>query len=96
MDSEKKYLLDDPGNIKLLLYALYAICAFLLVLDLVLNRHTIHDFETLFGFYGIYGFVSCVLLVLIAKWMRSFLIRPETYYDSEEPKGTEREFNVDP
>ena len=34
-------------------------------------------------FYPVYGFVGCVVLVLVAKWMRSFLMRPEDYYDED-------------
>ena len=32
------------------------------------------------GFYAIYGFVACVLLVVLAKVMRKVVMRPETYY----------------
>ena len=34
-----------------------------------------------YGFYGIFGFVACVALVLIAKQLRRVLMRPEDYYD---------------
>ncbi|MBI4420386.1 MAG: hypothetical protein HY560_06130 [Gemmatimonadetes bacterium] len=33
------------------------------------------------GFYGVYGFVSCVLLVVLARGVRRLLKRPEDYYD---------------
>jgi hypothetical protein len=36
------------------------------------------------GFYAFYGFVACVLLVLIAKQMRKVLMRKEDYYDVDE------------
>ena len=36
-----------------------------------------------FGFYGLFGFIVCVALVLAAKWMRTFLMRPEDYYDPD-------------
>jgi hypothetical protein len=32
-------------------------------------------------FYGLYGFVSCVLLVVAAKELRKVLMRSEDYYD---------------
>ena len=41
-----------------------------------------HPWEALFGFYGIYGFVACVILVLLAKEMRRILMRREDYYES--------------
>jgi hypothetical protein len=34
-----------------------------------------------FGFYGWFGFVACVALVLIAKQLRRIVMRPEDYYD---------------
>ena len=83
MENEKKYLLDNPQNVKRLLYFLYGCCALLFILDFVIPRHTTHSWENLWGFYAIFGFVACVILVLVAKWMRIFLMRPEDYYDHE-------------
>ena len=83
MINEKKYLFDNPQNVKRILYFLYGTCVLLFALDFVIHRHTSHSWETLWGFYAIYGFVSCVVLVMVAKWMRTFLMRPEDYYDHE-------------
>ena len=83
MENEKKYLFDKPNNIKRVLYLLYGCCALLFALDFVIHRHVMHDLENLWGFYPVYGFVGCVILVLVAKWMRSFLMRPEDYYDED-------------
>ena len=78
---EKQYLFDNPRNVSRLLGGFYVICGILLVLDFVLHRHTVHSWENLPGFYALYGFVACVLLVLIAKEMRKVLMRKEDYYD---------------
>lgn len=85
---EKRYLFDKPENVKRLMHGLYAVCGLLVVLDFVIHRHILHSWERLPAFYAIYGFVGCVLLVLIAKLMRTFLMRPEDYYLSreQEPK----------
>ena len=40
------------------------------------------------GFYAIFGFGACVLLVLAAKALRRLLMRPEDYYA---PYGVESE-----
>ncbi|WP_223668447.1 hypothetical protein [Kangiella shandongensis] len=85
-NSEKKYLFDKPKNVKRLLYGLYSCCIALVLLEFVIHRHIYHSWEELFGFYPIYGFIGCVLLVLIAKWMRTFLMRDEDYYDKLEQK----------
>ncbi len=81
MKNKKQYLFDDPKNIKRLLNIFYLCCAVLVVLDFVIHRHIGHDWENLWAFYPIYGFVGCVVLVVIASWMRTFLMRAEDYYD---------------
>lgn len=82
MKDEKKYLFDDPKNIKRLLNIFYLCCVLLVILDFVIHRHTMHEWDSLWAFYPIYGFVGCVVLVLVATWMRKLLMRPEDYYDS--------------
>ena len=81
MKDEKQHFFDKPGNVRRTMHALYAICAVLLVLDVILHRHVVHSWESLWGFYPLYGFVGCVVLVLVAKWMRTFLMRSEDYYE---------------
>jgi len=78
---DKEYFFDKPENIKKLLKVFYVCCAILLLLDIVVHRHIVHGWEKLPGFYPLYGFVGCVLLVLIAKEMRKVLMRKEDYYD---------------
>ncbi|MCW8831697.1 MAG: hypothetical protein OQK09_07330 [Colwellia sp.] len=82
MKDEKKYLFDDPKNVKRLLHILYVCCALLVILDFVIHRHTMHDWEKVWAFYPIYGFIGCVVLVIVATWMRTFLMRSEDYYDN--------------
>jgi len=36
------------------------------------------------GFYSLYGFVACVILVLLAKEMRKLVMRDEDYYERRE------------
>jgi hypothetical protein len=78
---EKRHLFDDPKNVKRVLYILYAICAGLFIGDFFINRPIEHPWEALFGFYAIFGFTACVLLVLGAKEMRKIVMRKEDYYD---------------
>ena len=77
---KRKYWLDEKKNVSLLIRALVLCCGLLLVLDFVLHRHISHPIEKLPGFYPLYGFVGCVLLVIIAKWLRLWLMRDEDYY----------------
>jgi phage-related holin len=81
MEPLKQYWLDKPGNVKKLLIILYVVCALLLLTDVFYHKHAIISLEESFGFYGIYGFVACVILVLVAKEMRRLLGRAEDYYE---------------
>ena len=83
MEKEKQHIFDNPRNIKRLLRVFFTLCAVLLLLDLVHHRHAIHAWEHLWGFYGIFAFVACVALVLIAKQLRKVLMRSEDYYDAD-------------
>lgn len=91
MANAKHHLFDNPRNVKRLLYILYTCCLVLFLLDFVIHRHIYHHWERLIGFHAVYGFVGCVVLVLIAKWMRTFLMREEQYYDREELEQSEKE-----
>ncbi len=90
MANDKKHIFDNPDNVQRVLYLLYFCCAILFLLDFIIHRHKIHPWEGLLGFYAVYGFVGCVVLVLVAKWMRTFLMRDEDYYNRYEldPKET--------
>jgi hypothetical protein len=77
----KKHIFDNKKNVWRVIYALHAVCGISLLAELFVHRHVEHPWEGLFGFYAVYGFVACVLLVLIAKEMRKVVMRPEDYYD---------------
>lgn len=72
---------DKKANVDRLLYAFYLICAVVVVLELVIHRHTYTSWEGLFGFHAWYGFASFWMLVMVAKRLRRVLMRPEDYYD---------------
>ncbi len=73
--------LDRPGSVDKIYWSVVAVCAGLLPLDFFYHKHTELEIERYFGFYGIYGFVCCVFLVLAAKELRKLLMRGEDYYD---------------
>ena len=79
-DNERTWI-DDPKNVDKIVYALYAVCALLFVVDIFVPKHGPFAIEHWFGFYALYGFVACVGLVIAAKWLRTILMRPEDYYD---------------
>ena len=94
---EAKRWLDEPGNVSLFLRVFFWICGICLIADLVfyLVSHKHHAFaddslagaaEGLPTFYGIYGFLACVALILVSKLMRGIngkkiLMREEDYWE---------------
>lgn len=84
MKKYQNHLFDNPKNVRWTIRLLIAICAVLFGLDFILHRHSVHPMDGVGGFYAIYGFVGCVVLVFIAKWLRKILMRPEDYYQADQ------------
>lgn len=80
MKNEKKYWLDEPHNVDKIFWGLVGLCALLAVLDFLYPKHGHFLWEGWIGFYGVYGFLSCVGLVLLAKQLRKVVKRDERYY----------------
>ena len=90
-NDEQTHYFDDPGNVRRFLRVFYALCLTVVLLDplgMLLHglglgelRHAERSWEGVPGFYAVYGFVACVLLVLVAKKLRGILMRDEDYYD---------------
>ncbi|MCW8092763.1 hypothetical protein [Alteromonas sp. ASW11-130] len=86
---EKVYFFDKPENVRLILRIFYFLCVVLFLLDFFVHRHIYVYFESIPTFYALYGFVACVVLVLIAKLMRKVLMRDENYFsDASQPDST--------
>ena len=81
MKPEKKYWLDNPGNVRKILYALYGLWALLVLADFVYKKETHFPVEGWFGFFGIFGLLACGGVILASKVLRVFLKREEDYYD---------------
>lgn len=77
---EKTYWLDKRRNVDKVYWAVVVICVALFLADAFYAKHPSFDMEYLFGFYGLFGFVACVGLVLAAKEMRKLLKRGEDFY----------------
>ena len=84
---EKTHFFDNSRNLKYFINTFFGICIILICIDLFFHRHPsfsngVFPLEEFFGFYAIYGFVACVLLVIVAKELRKILMRKEDYYDA--------------
>lgn len=61
------------------------IMALLVIIDIIVPPAYVRfPWDGLGGFPAVYGFISCVLLIAIAKGLgKLFLYQPEDYYDDE-------------
>lgn len=64
-----------------------------LILDVIwLHTHRLHyhfSFQYLPQFFALFGFIGCMLLILIAKAMGWFIVVDEDYYEKRERKREE-------
>ena len=72
---------DKPGNVKRFLGFFYISLVVLLIVDFFIHKHADFPWESAPDFFAVYGFVSCVLLIFIAKGLRILIKRDEDYYD---------------
>jgi hypothetical protein len=81
-ENEKKYLFDNPRNVKILLRSFFSSLVVLLIIEFFVHKHPHFGCEGWLEFYAVYGFVACVALVLAAKYiLRPIMKRREDYYD---------------
>lgn len=79
-------LLTRPAAVKVTLTALSVVCGALFLLDFSfllpgMDKHAHYAWENWPGFYAVYGFVSCFLLVILARMvLRPLVKRDEDYY----------------
>jgi len=76
------HFFDKPENVKRVLMGFYLFLILLVVVDLFLSKHLFFPWEGYPSFYATYGFVACVGLVLVARFiLRPMVKRKEGYYD---------------
>lgn len=82
MSQDKKHIWDDRKNLITLLKVFFTLSVMLFCVDFFVHKDAHLPWEEWPGFYAIYGFVACVILVLVAKYiLRPLVIRKEDYYD---------------
>jgi len=89
-NSKSQGWFDRPKNVRKIIYGLFAVCAVFVIIDIVFwftgfDKHPYLKWETWPGFYAVYGFVACVLLVIVSRYLlRPLVMRGEDYYDNDE------------
>ena len=74
-------IFDKPENVKRFLGFFYVSLVVLLIVDFFIHKHAEFPWEDAPDLFAVYGFVSCVGLIFIAKLLRIFIKRDEHYYD---------------
>ena len=73
-------IFDKPRNVRILLVCFYISLGILLIADFFIHKHAEFPWEAYPDFFAAYGFISCVLLIYIAKLLRRLVKRGEDYY----------------
>ena len=78
-----KILENLVKNTKTLKRIAYVILVLTVALDFFIPRHHVHFFwDEIPGFSAVYGFISCILIIIVSKTLGHYwLSRPEDYYD---------------
>ena len=73
----------DKLSTKIVKKIAYGILVLLILADFIIPRHEIHFFgDKITGFWSLFGFISCVLIIVVSKWIgHHWLVRDEDYYD---------------
>ena len=58
-----------------------ALFVLILLTEFFVALHPHFDIEKIFGFYAIFGFLSCVGLIIFAKLLGFLIKRKDDYYD---------------
>ncbi len=72
---------DKKKNVTNFLLVFYLSLIGLLGADFLIDKHDHIEIGNAPEFYAFYGFISCVMLIFIAKVLRVLIIRDEKYYD---------------
>ncbi len=57
------------------------VLAVVVLAELMIHRHSYFGIDGWFGFSAVYGFITCVVMVVAAKLLGYLIKRREDYYD---------------
>ncbi|MBM4182150.1 MAG: hypothetical protein FJ209_11435 [Betaproteobacteria bacterium] len=75
-----EHWLDNPLNVKKLWRGFIAVLALTVIAGFFTDLHPHFEIEGWYGFYAVYGFITCLLMILGAKALGLLLKRPDTQY----------------
>jgi hypothetical protein len=75
-----KHWLDSKKNVKRLWRGFLVVLALTVFAEFFVHLHATFALEGWFGFHAWFGFITCVLMIVGAKFLARFLKRPDTFY----------------
>ena len=73
-----------PATIRLLWGILWVVLALTVAAHLVIEEKGYFVIDAWYGFGAVFGFLACVLMVIVAKALGVFLKRDQDYYKEED------------
>lgn len=74
-------IFDNPKNVRRLRIGFFVALILVLIAESFVDMHGEFYVEHFYGFYAVYGFISYVVLIFVAKRLRKIIMRKEDYYD---------------
>ena len=85
--NQDQHWLVRPQTIRLLWIIFAVVLATTVLLQFAIPIKGYFGGDDFFGFGALYGFLSCVLMVVFAKLLGVFIKRPEDYYTRDAEGG---------
>lgn len=82
MSVPDNHWLTRPGTIRWLWIIGCSVLAITVLLQSIVPIHGYFGADGWFGFAALFGFFSCVAMVLIARLVGALFKRPDNYYDA--------------
>lgn len=79
----QEHWLDNPKNVRKLWNGFLLTLALTVIIGALVDLHPHFAIERWPGFYAIYGFLTCLVMIVVAKGLGLLLKRPDTYYDQD-------------
>jgi uncharacterized membrane protein len=87
-DEKELHWLVRPSTIRKLWIVSGVVLTLMVLAQTVIYVKGYFGFDAWFGFCAIYGFFSCLVMVLVAKLLGLILKRPQNYYDEPQQDGS--------
>lgn len=79
----QEHWLDNPKNVQKLWHGFLLTLALTVIIGVLVDLHPHFAIERWPGFYAIFGFLTCLVMIVVAKGLGLLLKRPDSYYDQD-------------